>query len=82
MGRVESYVDYTAAEAFMEARVAAIAAGEANEMVWLLEHPPLYTAGVSGQGRRPSGCRPVSSASHGGEVDSSPITGRGSAWPM
>jgi lipoyl(octanoyl) transferase len=27
--------------------VAAIAAGEADEMVWLLEHPPLYTAGVS-----------------------------------
>jgi lipoyl(octanoyl) transferase len=41
------YVDYAAAEAFMEARVAAIAAGEAGEMVWLLEHPPLYTAGVS-----------------------------------
>lgn len=40
-------VDYAAAEAFMEARVAAIAAGEADEMVWLLEHPPLYTAGVS-----------------------------------
>lgn len=31
----------------MEARVAAIAAGEAEEVVWLLEHPPLYTAGVS-----------------------------------
>lgn len=43
----ETYVDYAAAEAFMEARVAAIAAGEAAEMVWLLEHPPLYTAGVS-----------------------------------
>ena len=43
----KGYVDYAAAEAFMEARVAAIAAGEANEMVWLLEHPPLYTAGVS-----------------------------------
>ena len=40
-------VDYAAAESFMEARVAAIAAGEAAEMVWLLEHPPLYTAGVS-----------------------------------
>ena len=40
-------VDYAGAEAFMEARVAAIAAGEADEMVWLLEHPPLYTAGVS-----------------------------------
>jgi lipoyl(octanoyl) transferase len=41
------HVDYAVAEAFMEARVAAIAAGEAGEMVWLLEHPPLYTAGVS-----------------------------------
>lgn len=31
----------------MEARAAAIAAGQAGELVWLLEHPPLYTAGVS-----------------------------------
>ncbi|MEZ5983226.1 MAG: lipoyl(octanoyl) transferase LipB [Parvularculaceae bacterium] len=41
------YVDYDAAVAFMEARVAAIRAGEAEELVWLLEHPPLYTAGTS-----------------------------------
>ena len=41
------YVDYAAAVQAMEARVAAIAAGEAPELVWLLEHPPLYTAGVS-----------------------------------
>lgn len=39
--------DYPTAVAAMEARVAAIAAGEAGELVWLLEHPPLYTAGVS-----------------------------------
>jgi lipoyl(octanoyl) transferase len=38
---------YEAAVAAMEARAAAIAAGEADELVWLLEHPPLYTAGVS-----------------------------------
>jgi len=38
---------YAAAVAVMEARAAAIAAGEAGELVWLLEHPPLYTAGVS-----------------------------------
>jgi len=31
----------------MEARAGAIATGEAGELVWLLEHPPLYTAGVS-----------------------------------
>jgi len=41
------YVDYEPAVAAMEARVAAIAAGDAEEAVWLLEHPPLYTAGVS-----------------------------------
>ncbi|QGM96159.1 lipoyl(octanoyl) transferase LipB [Methylocystis parvus] len=40
-------VDYEAAVAFMEARVARIAAGEAPECVWLLEHPPIYTAGTS-----------------------------------
>jgi lipoyl(octanoyl) transferase len=40
-------IPYEAAEAAMEARVAAIAAGEAGELVWLIEHPPLYTAGVS-----------------------------------
>jgi lipoyl(octanoyl) transferase len=38
---------YEPAVAFMETRVAQIAAGEADELVWLLEHPPLYTAGVS-----------------------------------
>ncbi|MFJ6023592.1 lipoyl(octanoyl) transferase LipB [Brevundimonas sp. NPDC092305] len=41
------YVPYEEAVAVMEARAAAIAAGEAGELVWLLEHPPLYTAGVS-----------------------------------
>lgn len=41
------YVDYPAAVEAMEARAAAIAEGQAGELVWLLEHPPLYTAGVS-----------------------------------
>ncbi len=40
-------VAYPDALARMEARVAAIRAGTAPEMVWLLEHPPLYTAGTS-----------------------------------
>lgn len=40
-------VPYPEALAVMEARVAAIAAGTASEAVWLLEHPPLYTAGTS-----------------------------------
>lgn len=38
-------VPYPQAVALMEARAAAIAHGEASELVWLLEHPPLYTAG-------------------------------------
>jgi lipoyl(octanoyl) transferase len=40
-------VSYPAAVARMVARAAAIAAGGAGELVWLLEHPPLYTAGTS-----------------------------------
>ncbi len=38
---------YPEAERAMEARADAIAAGAAGELVWLIEHPPLYTAGVS-----------------------------------
>jgi lipoyl(octanoyl) transferase len=40
-------VPYRAALAEQEARNAAIAAGEACELIWLLEHPPVYTAGTS-----------------------------------
>lgn len=40
-------VDYPAAVVEMERRVAAIRAGAAPELVWLLQHPPLYTAGTS-----------------------------------
>ena len=40
-------VPYDHALAEMEARVAAMAGGEAGEAIWLLEHPPLYTAGTS-----------------------------------
>jgi len=40
-------VGYESALAVMESRAAAIAKGEARELVWLLEHPPLYTAGTS-----------------------------------
>ncbi|WP_332818005.1 lipoyl(octanoyl) transferase LipB [Sphingopyxis sp.] len=39
--------DYAAALADMESRAAAIQRGEAGERIWLLEHPPLYTAGTS-----------------------------------
>ena len=40
-------VPYPEALAEMEARAAAIRAGDAAELIWLLEHPPLYTAGTS-----------------------------------
>src|SRR5215472_7410176 len=43
----DGLVPYEEAVAAMEARVAAIRAGTAPELVWLLEHPPLYTAGSS-----------------------------------
>ncbi|WP_417474198.1 lipoyl(octanoyl) transferase LipB [Leisingera sp.] len=43
----DGLVDYDQAVAFMESRAAAIAAGEADECIWLVEHPPLYTAGTS-----------------------------------
>ena len=62
-------VPYERAVAEMEARVAAIRAGDAAEAVWLLEHPPLYTAGTSA---RPSDLRdphrfPVHVAHRGGQ---------------
>jgi lipoyl(octanoyl) transferase len=45
----DSAVPYLEAIAAMEARVADIAAHDAPELVWLLEHPPLYTSGTSGK---------------------------------
>jgi len=43
----EGFTDYAHAVEVMEARAADIAAGRADEAIWLLEHPPLYTAGTS-----------------------------------
>ena len=61
-------VAYAAALAAMEARVAAIAAGAACELVWLLEHPPLYTAGTSARGEHLLEPRfPVFKAGRGGQ---------------
>ncbi len=45
----DGLTSYEDALAFMEARVDAISRGEADECIWLLEHPPLYTAGTSAQ---------------------------------
>jgi len=43
----DGLTDYATALSAMEARAAAIADGSAREQIWLLEHPPLYTAGTS-----------------------------------
>ncbi len=43
----EGLTGYTDAVAFMEERATAIAGGTAEELIWLVEHPPLYTAGTS-----------------------------------
>jgi len=60
---------YPAAVAAMEARVAAIRAGEAPELVWLVEHPPLYTAGTSAEDKDllQPGRFPVYRSGRGGE---------------
>ena len=62
-------VPYAAALAHMDARVAAIAAGAAPEQVWLLEHPPLYTAGTSARpGEMLEAPFPVFTAGRGGQL--------------
>ncbi|EBA12862.1 lipoyl(octanoyl) transferase LipB [Roseobacter sp. CCS2] len=43
----DGLTDYDEALAFMDARVAGIIDGTADECIWLLEHPPLYTSGTS-----------------------------------
>ena len=61
-------VGYATALAAMEARVAAIADGRAAELVWLLEHPPLYTAGTSARPEDLVEARfPVHPAGRGGQ---------------
>ena len=61
-------VAYDTALAAMDARVAAIATNEAPELAWLLEHPPLYTAGTSAQNHELIDARfPVHKAGRGGQ---------------
>jgi lipoyl(octanoyl) transferase len=61
-------VPYEDALEAMEQRVARIAAGAAPELVWLLEHPPLYTSGTSAQPRDLLDPRfPVYAAGRGGQ---------------
>lgn len=60
-------VEYQAALTRMEARAAAIATGSAREEIWLLEHPPLYTAGTSADPSEMLDARfPVFTAGRGG----------------
>jgi lipoyl(octanoyl) transferase len=60
---------YEAAVAAMEARAEAIAAGHAPELVWLLEHPPLYTAGTSAKASDLLDARfPVHRSARGGQL--------------
>ncbi|MBN9147695.1 MULTISPECIES: lipoyl(octanoyl) transferase LipB [unclassified Nitrobacter] len=60
---------YPEAVAAMEARAAAIASSEASELVWLLEHPPLYTSGTSGrEGDLLQTRFPLFSTGRGGQV--------------
>ncbi len=62
-------VAYAEALAAMDARAAAIAAGSAPELVWLLEHPPLYTAGTSANRADVIDARfPVFEAGRGGQM--------------
>lgn len=67
--RSTQYVAYDDAVTFMEARAAAIHAGNARELVWLLEHPPLYTAGTSAKPEDLLSMEgiPVHKASRGGQ---------------
>lgn len=64
----EGLTDYPSALAEMRSHVAAIRAGEAGERVWLVEHPPLYTAGTSSTPEGLVDARfPVFAAGRGGQ---------------
>jgi lipoyl(octanoyl) transferase len=65
----QGLIGYEESLAEMSARVAAIAAGGAPELVWLIEHPPLYTAGTSASPAELLDARfPVHQAGRGGQM--------------
>jgi lipoyl(octanoyl) transferase len=65
----DSLVPYEQAVATMQARAAAIAAGREGELVWLLEHPALYTAGTSARPEQLIEARfPVFESGRGGQM--------------
>jgi len=64
----DGLVGYEAAVAAMETRAAAVAEGRAGELVWLIEHPPLYTAGTSAKPAELIAARfPVHRSGRGGQ---------------
>lgn len=65
----DAFVAYEESLAAMQTRVAAIRAGTAHERVWLLEHPPLYTAGTSAtpEGLVDANALPIFRAGRGGQ---------------
>ena len=65
----QGVVNFPDAVAFMEARASAIHAGSARELIWFLEHPPLYTAGTSAKPEDllRADAFPVFKASRGGQ---------------
>jgi lipoyl(octanoyl) transferase len=64
----DALVPYADAVDFMDARVARISAGAAPELIWLLEHPPLYTAGTSARATDLVDARfPVHKSGRGGQ---------------
>jgi lipoyl(octanoyl) transferase len=65
----EGLTPYPEAVAFMEARAEAIAQGQAPELVWLVEHPPIYTAGTSANHSDVMDARfPVFDSGRGGQM--------------
>ena len=66
--RSEGLISYDAAVAAMDERAAAILAGREPELVWLLEHPPLYTSGTSARPEELIEARfPVHATGRGGQ---------------
>jgi lipoyl(octanoyl) transferase len=72
--RFSKSIDYPAAVAGMEARVAQIIEGKAHDQIWFLEHPPTYTAGTSAKvgGLKAEGLKNVAPANAGVSLDGDP----------
>ena len=65
----DARVPYEAAVAFMQAHAAGIAAGRERELVWLIEHPPLYTSGTGAKPDQLIEARfPVFASGRGGQM--------------